>query len=490
MKTRYNKMGIKLFILSLICVMGCKKFVTVETPVTQVSTESAFKSDNTAAAVLTGILAQMSNSYINNNNIGATSFLAELSADNLVLYDEESRPELSMWYFNALDPTYSASFDNTYWRTVYTMMFTINSSIEMLSNNTVLTPSVRQRLIGEAYFLRGFCYFYLVNLYGDVPLVLTSKYVNNSRIARSSSSEVYKQISSDLARAQDLLDNRYLSADAIQSSANRLRPNLSAVYALQARVFLYQKDYVAAENAASMVIAQSGMYALTDLSSTFLANSSETIWALQSVNIGYNTWEGQIYTLPTDGPDYDRPSYLSESLMKSFEPGDDRKNEWIGNVTVGIKTYPFSAKYKVPYTEGSQDVTEYNIVLRLSEQYLIRAEARNETGNFSGAIEDLNRLRTRSRGDQTIDIPNPLPNLSSSLSQNQIRAILQNERRVELFTEWGQRWFDIKRSGAIDAIMTEAQKYKGGQWVNSQSLYPIPVSEILLNPSLTQNKGY
>jgi hypothetical protein len=66
------------------------------------------------------------------------------------------------------------------------------------------------------------------------------------------------------------------------------------------------------------------------------------------------------------------------------------------------------------------------------------------------------------------------------------------ERRVELFTEWGHRWFDLKRLGAstIDAVMTTAELYKGGTWINYKSLYPIPVSDILLNSALTQNPGY
>jgi hypothetical protein len=489
MKTLYKNIStLPLLLLFLIGTSGCKKFVTVDTPITQVSTESAFKSDANAASVVTGILAQMANGYLFGYNIGATSFYAELSADNLVI-NPDGRQDLAAWYQNSLDPTYT-SIGNAYWERIYTMMYSINSSIEGLTDNKDLTPAVTKRLLGEAYFLRGFCYFYLVNLYGDVPLVLTSGYKINSRIARSSTSDVYNQIVLDLGKAEGLLDNNYVAADAITITDKRLRPNLAAVNALQARVYLYIKNYVAAETAASKVIAQSSLFSFTDLSATFLANSAETIWALQPVNLGFNTEEGYFYVLPPEGPDYARPSHLSDSFMQSFEAGDDRKNKWVDTVIVGTTIFPYPVKYKVSYVDGSKNITEYPIVLRLAEQYLVRAEARNEQGNTTGAIDDLNALRTRSRATTTVDIPNPLPNLNTMLGQSDLRTAILKERRVELFAEWGHRWFDLKRSGTIDGVMTEAEKYKGGTWASFKALYPIPISEILVNTLLTQNPGY
>jgi hypothetical protein len=359
----------------------------------------------------------------------------------------------------------------------------------------VLTPAVSKRLLGEAYFLRAFNYFYLVNLYGGVPLVLTSDYTINSKMGKTSATNVYTQIIADLAKAETLLNYNYAALDVTQTTSERVRPNLAAVNALQARVNLYLKDYTASEAAATKVINQSGMYSFTPLNTVFLKNSKETIWALQPVDNGFNTGEGQLYTLPSTGPDYDRPVYASTSLVNSFEPGDDRKNNWLGNVIADGNTYWYPAKYKIPYvavTDVIVPAKEYTIVLRLAEQYLIRAEARNEQGNTTGAVDDLNALRIRSRAASTVEVPNPLPNLASTLSQGQIRTAIMKERRVELFTEWGHRWFDLKRLGAstIDAVMTTAELYKGGTWINYKSLYPIPVSDILLNSALTQNPGY
>lgn len=489
MKTIYKKLGtLTVLLVLIIFISGCKKFVIVDTPITQVSTESAFKSDASAEAVITGIYAQMANGYITGYQLAGTSYYAELSADNLVI-NPAGRTDLSPWYQNALEPAY-ATISGVYWKKVYTEMYTINGSIEALADNKDLTPTVNKRLLGEAYFLRGFNYFYLANLYGDVPLVLSSVYKSNTRIARSSVSDVYNQIISDLNKAATLLDNAYVLADRMTSSSKRIIPNLAAVNALLARVYLYQKNYTAAESAASKVITESSLYALTDISAAFLANSKETIWAMQPVNLGYNTFEAQLLTLPSGGPDYARPAYLSTSLMNAFEPGDDRKNKWVASVKVGGMTYPYASKYKTTYIDGSKNFIEYPIVLRLAEQYLIRAEARNEQGNAGGAVDDLNALRAHRRAAATIDVPTPLPNLSSSLSKEQLKSIILNERRVELFTEWGHRWFDLKRSGTMDAVMIEAEKYKGGTWSSYKALYPIPVSEILVNPALTQNVGY
>ncbi|PTS95630.1 RagB/SusD family nutrient uptake outer membrane protein [Pedobacter sp. HMWF019] len=474
---------------------SCKKNVEVDTPPTKTSTESAYKDNTTATAVLTGIYAQMSDNYFSTLNLPAISLLEELSADNLVMYDITVNDAFRSYYQNSLEPQYLAS-GTPYWTKVYGMLYNINASIAALTNNTDLKPAVSKRLLGEAYFMRAFCYFYLTNIFGDVPLILTTKYDENSHLARTPTADVYKQINSDLTQAEGLLDNSYVATiDVTKISSERTRPNLGTVNALQARVYLYQKNYALAEAAATKVINQSDRYSFTNLNAVFLKNSSETIWALQPVNNNFNTREGGLFILNSDGPNGDHPLLISSSLMSSFEPGDARKDSWIGILTEGTDTFPYPAKYKISFSDLPDDskfenLKEYAIVFRLAEQYLIRAEARNEQGNTAGSVEDLNALRTRSRAVATASVPNPLPNLSGSLTETQLRPIILNERRVELFSEWGHRWFDLIRTGNIDAAMITAESYKGGTWAHYKSLFPIPASDILLNPALTQNSGY
>jgi len=488
-----NLILIACFVTLLTIPIGCKKYIQVDTPPQIISPENAFKDNQTAASVLTGIYSQISNQQVLvDQTLISTAVIPELSADDLTLYDPDGSVYFSDFYKNSLEPKYLNSYGllSTYWNKIYPLVYTANIAIEGLRDNVALSENVRNRLLGEAYFMRGFLYFYLVNFYGGVPLVLTTKYNQTAHLSRSSVSDVYTQIIADLTKAEGLLDYTYVGANIGTTSGERVRPNLAAVIALEARVFLYQKNYPAAEAAATKVINQSA-FGLTSLNNTFLKNSSETIWALQPVQTGYNTSEANAFILPSTGPDaISYPVFASSSLVDSFEPGDERKTNWLGHVDVNGMTYYYPTKYKVQFSPNLVTVDENTIVLRLSEQYLIRAEARNEQNNVAGAVADLNTIRARSRGSVTTEVPNPLPALSPTLAQVALRPIILQERRVELFTEWGHRWFDLKRSGTIDAVMTPAAITKGGIWNNYKSLYPIPFDEIQNNNSLTQNPGY
>ncbi len=88
------------------------------------------------------------------------------------------------------------------------MIFNCNSAIEGLNASTLITTSVKEQLLGEAKFIRAFYYFYLVNMYGDVPLIINTDYKNNSLLGRSSTGTVYKQIIEDLISAKNLLTGR------------------------------------------------------------------------------------------------------------------------------------------------------------------------------------------------------------------------------------------------------------------------------------------
>jgi len=493
MKYQYlMKFAAPLLIITLITVGGCKKFLDVGTPVTKISTETAYNDNLTATAVITGLYTQLSYEYINGTTLAGSSFYEELSADNLTLFDKGSNFNYTTFYENSLEPKYAANLGQSYWLTTYKLLYTINTSIDALKGNSALKPKVKNRLLGETLFMRAFCYFYLVNYYGDVPLILTGDYTLNSKIGRAPSSEVYKQIISDLKQAEELLDYSYAGLDVTQITNERLRPNLGAVNALLSRVYLYTKNYEAAEETASKLISQSAIYSIGNLDEVFVKNSQETIWALQPVTDGFNTLEGAIYLLPPDGPDATRPVYISTSLLSSFEPGDDRKIIWINEVTAqNGDSYFYPAKYKVPFLEADAFVrnTEYTIVFRLAEQYLIRSEARNEMGNTKGAMDDLNVLRSRSRATPNTQVPNPLPELSS-LSQVQLRTVILKDRRVELFGEWAHRWFDLRRSGTMDDVMKIAATEKGGIWSPNKKFYPIPLDDILKNPALKQNSGF
>ncbi len=174
---------------------------------------------------------------------------------------------------------------------------------------------------------------------------------------------------------------------------------------------------------------------------------------------------------------FSNPVYLSAFLLNSFEEGDKRKNNWVGLTVVGTDSFYFPHKYKI----GSygDPVSEYLMVLRLSEQYLIRAEARAHQGDFTGALEDLNTVRARAGLTEV-----------TSTDKEQILDFILHERRVELFSEWGHRWLDLKRTGKVDDVMVDVTTKKGGSWNTNWQLYPLPLSDLQKDMNLTQNMGY
>jgi hypothetical protein len=234
---------------------------------------------------------------------------------------------------------------------------------------------------------------------------------------------------------------------------------------------LYQKKYQQAEEQASSIINE-GTYALEDdLEKTFLIKSSETIWQLMPVNPNYNTMEGN-YFIPsgTGTPLY---NILKMDFVGRFEPGDARLIHWISSYSNSYGKFYFPYKYKKGSKLPAAEFTEYSVVFRLAEIYLIRAEARANLNNVSGSQADLNKIRSRS----------DLGNTAAADRQSLLLAI-ENERSSELFTEYSHRWLDLKRTDRALSVLVDDITAKD-LW------YPVPFAEFQRNPNLgNQNDGY
>jgi hypothetical protein len=216
-----------------------------------------------------------------------------------------------------------------------------------------------------------------------------------------------------------------------------------------------------------------------------LANSTEAIWQLQVPlpNSNVATYDGQNFILiskPSTGKT--RSTAMSSGLLSAFELGDTRLSNWIGRFSKGADTFYFPYKYKVNNSSAGS-APEYVMVLRLAEQYLIRAESEANLGDSTDAITDLDVIRSRAG----LTTPyNPLIN-------GPLLTTILHERQVELFTEWGHRWFDLNRTGNTNAVLGSPGnicQQKGGTWSSNSELYPIPQSEITADPNLSQNTGY
>jgi starch-binding outer membrane protein, SusD/RagB family len=473
-----------ILLMVIISLTRCRKLVDIPAPSDALVDKNVYTDDATAIAVLTGIYTNMSRAEGTFTGFNSITFFSGLSADELSLFSGASSSVHEAYYKNALSVSTVGSFGSEHWSPLYNYIFECNAAIEKLSANTSLTSACKQQLLGEAKFLRAFYYFYLVNLFGDVPLVVSTDYKLTPLLSRSSKSSVYRQIIADLMDAKDLLSEDYLDG-ALQSytgDIERVRPTTWAASALLSRVLLYTGAYAEATTEASRVIDQAALFSLGNVSEVFLKNSSEAIWQLQPVSAEHNTEDGWIFDLHNNGPDiFSHSVYLSPQLLSSFEAGDERSvgANWVDSVIVGGITYYYPNKYK-SNTLGAP-LTEYLMVLRLGEQYLIRAEARAHVNDITGAQDDLNRIRSRAG----------LPNIAAYEQATLLAAIL-HERQVELFTEWGHRWLDLKRTGAVDSVLSVVTPLKanGAGWHSYQQWYPLPVTDLRTAPNLVQNSGY
>lgn len=445
---------------------SCEDFVQVDLPDSRIGTVQVFSSDETALAASSA----MYNSMLEGSGIlgGTTTnlnFLSGLSSDELLTYST-SAPVIQIAGNAVLS-------SNTHvlriWTSAYKTIYECNAILEGVNASDKLSAAVKSRLIGEASFIRAIVNFYLVNLYGDLPLVRSTDYRRNAVMARASQSDVYDGIIEDLLTAHANLTDEYVAG-------TRTRPNKAAASALLARVYLFTQEYQQAELHASAVIADPA-YKLETPANVFLKASGEAIWQLTQVNPATSpTGDAALFVIRNN---FFQTS-LRNTVVSDFEPNDRRRTAWIGTWIKDGVPYYYAFKYKQRVTPDLNVFNEFLVVLRLAEMYLIRAEARTRLGNLPGAIADLDMVRSRAGLPLVADTR---PNADAP----ELLSLIEHERRIELFAEMGTRWLDLKRSGRITTVLAPLK----ADWSINDQLYPVPESEILANPALNpQNPGY
>jgi hypothetical protein len=347
------------------------------------------------------------------------------------------------------------------WIDAYDAINIANSALDGLD---LLEGAERDRVEGEAKFIRGMIYFDLVRLYADpyvsgatnsqagVPLVLTPTTTidESSNVARATVEEVYTQVLNDLNDAKNLL-----------SDVNPVRSyyaNSMVASAVLSRVYLQMEDYDNARIEADRVIS-SGNYSLTDTyADAFnnVENSTEDIFSMQvSAQDGANSMF-TFYSADSRG-DVD----INQAHVDEYEAGDDRLNLFYNDPSDGVLR---SGKWNDGVNGNVQQI-------RLAEMYLTRAEANFREGvPYVGAdpIDDLNEVRDR--------VNLPTYTLPTEFDLNDILL----ERKLELMFE-GQLLHDIKRTqGTVGTRSYDDPKL----------VLPIPRREIDSNPNLCQNASY
>ena len=440
---------------------SCEDFVDIDPPNTEIIRQDVFERNQTAIDAVKGIYYEMINGGWASGGFGSVTYLTGFLADELDSYSDNNE-----FYNNSIQ------VDNSevkgLWDDIYNTIYLANAVIEGVQNSEQMAEQIKGQLEGEAKFIRAFAHFHLVNLFGEVPVITTTDYRVNNVVSRNTVGKVYDQIITDLQEAQALLSEDYQF-----SNNEKIVPNRATATALLARVYLFNGNWSSAEQQATLVIDNANYGLETDLDSVFLANSLEAIWQLQPTSSGGNTFEGTVF-INTGEPCCQA---LTNDFLGSFEANDNRFTDWVGNSTDGSTIWSHSFKYKI--RSGNPGI-EYSMVLRVAEQYLIRAEANAQQNELMGAMADLDVIRGRA-GLPLIQDTNP------TISQADILLAIEQERRVELFTEWGQRWFDLKRTGRANTVLSVLKE----GWQPTDVLLPVPEVDIEINGNLLpQNSGY
>lgn len=439
-----------LLLFPLFSALGCSKMLDTKVPSNIQYDEAVYSDSSSTKSALMGLY-----SAVYSSNTYGTGLLTIL---NSLYADETNSISYPTYFDNAVSLT--DTFLGNLWSDNYTSIYKANAIIEGVQSSTVLFPTTKQQMTGEALFMRSYLHFNLLNTFGNIPLITNTNLTVNAVAPQVSSELVYQQIISDLQQAI-----AYLPANYSVSGGERTRINKFAAIAFLSKVYLYKKDWANAEAQANLIIANTLFRMPTDLSTVFLNSSNEAILQFDNRPSGYVGLASSF--VPTAGA---MPTYqVSEGLLGAFEGGDLRKTAWIGT-SVG---YSYPAKYKV--ARIGTGVSEYLTLFRLGETYLIRSEARARQNNVDGAKSDLNAVRNRAGLGNTVATDQP------SLLQ-----AIERERRVELFCEFGNRFFDLKRTGRADAVLGPQ---KVG-WKSNAVNYPIPSSQIGANINLKQNPGY
>jgi hypothetical protein len=418
------------------------------------------------------------------------------------------------------------SWPTDLWREAYRGIGRANDVIGNIDKITYQDESLKNRLKGEALFLRAYLYNILINLYGDVPyLDKRVVLIEDSKLPRTSKNDVLANILNDLDMALDYLPLTY-------DNKNTGRFTKGAAMALKARVYLWQNKFQEARDEAKAVM-DLGVYQLfpeySKLFTYSTENNVEIILDQQFMptlrtnsafeNLAPRSCQGTSEYVPT------------RALVDAYENNDPRLNAtillplevnpWLdGNVIfdptpgsksvdeVSISYYATVTGYhfkKYVLKEDLQYPTRCSInlvYLRYADVLLMFAEAENEiNGPTSAAYSAINQVRTRARGLNNSILPD-----LSGLTKDEFREALHHERNVELAGE-GLRYFDLLRWKTAETVLTGTvygmdfiDPITGSQkTVNAQIrtfnkdrnyLWPIAESELRLNPNLTQNPNY
>lgn len=429
--------------------VSCSDFLD-QKPDNYISDAAVIQTLSSAKAALNGAYHDLaSSSYYGGQYFDAG---VNLAADNVTWTG-------SLNYYYDFD-THQYSAENQLlsyaWYAIYA---TVNQTNQVIDKVTVLndgSESERRRIIAEATVIRSLAFFDLARTWGNIPVVkqATSSPTQFDGVKQTKAKDVYQLVVDDvLAIYNDLSE-----------SSDRVHVTRSAADAFLARVYLYLEQWDKAEQYASKVI-DNGNYALGTIQDLIdNKETAESIWEL-AYSSSFTNQQSTYWRSPDQGGRHEwGPSKELMQLLADPTVGGDRKAFYQDFSSAQVPDYFVGTLYHRSTLDD--DV----IIFRLAEQYLIRAEARANQQNVSGALSDLNIIRRRANISEIVDVA----------STQELLNLIADERRVELALE-PHRWFDLIRTGKAESVLG-IKTY--------QTIFPIPYNDIQADKDLVQNDNY
>lgn len=481
-----------LFIMGLILALqSCKDFLelkpqTYGVPITNTEADSVFyKTSGEVEAALAGVYADFKNEYFELDyfvNGDAQSDDAYAGADNPDNFQIDD--------YGIIATNRNVSRD---WAYLYSTIGKANRVINNVLKVTDpdLTDTRKKEIVGEASFIRAFCYFQIVRLWGDAPLQLEDL----KSLSPETLPDLYKQVYPEKNTADEIYDQIIVDFETALANTNVTAGDKEivtkgAANAMLAKVYATREphDWNEVKQYCEAVI--NGGYSLLpeydQLWDNEHENSSESIFEINYYGGGIDhNWGTQMFR----GLDWKKFNTPSNDLVKAFDDeGDDiRKNASIIFLDVTGKwsdshwpqnNFPFVNKYRHFVSPSDQNY----IFLRLADIILLNAEAHNELGDLSGAADLVNQIRSR------VNLPNTTASTADAMS-----IAIEKERRLELAFE-GHRWYDLKRTDRAIEVINKAVDENGDplgyNLTNERLIWPVPQTELDKNVNLTQNPGY
>jgi hypothetical protein len=462
-----------------------------EKPTSFVSPTNFYRNASDANIALTGVYDMLHSVY--NSNVGFAILWGDHGTD--LMTHRPGHPALTGSASYTLTSQYTQL--NNLWVNTYELINRANSVIDRVPA-IEMDETEKNRIIGEALFLRAHMYFNLVMAWGDVPLVVEeTTSLENLDVSRTPSTEVYDQIIEDLIQAEGLLPN---TAGNERATAGAAKALLGKVYLQMSGNPLNDVSKLPLASAKLKEVMDDNVYMLLDDYSEVFAldneDNNEIMFAVQyAAGIQQGGSLTRIYgpfgSFVNGGAiDFHR---INTEFANSFDTIDTRLAQNVAKINVNTGNAAAWRPWKwikpLPVTYGEGDGPQDFPLLRFADVLLMYAEAQNAINNGPNqeAYNAINMIRNRAG----------LDDLTTGLSQEEFLDALLQERAWELCYE-GHRRADLIRNGKllekVQAIPSDTQQY--GNYVAAQNirefhlLWPIPLREIDLNPNLEQNPNY